>query len=75
MSGDAELRAAVDSAIRRHLEGLASGPKSSDDGRVIHDHPSHVRVMAMEGSDGSSPCRIQPAVKCVRCGYCQSYGY
>ena len=75
MPGDAELRAALDSAIRNHLARRLSAPEPSDNERVMLHHPSHARFVAMAGGDGDSPCLIEPAVECVRCGYCQSYGH
>lgn len=36
-------------------------------------HPSHARF-ALAG-DTAGACLIEPAVRCDRCGFCQSYGH
>lgn len=37
-------------------------------------HPSHL-TLALVAPDEGSPCLIEPAVGCNRCGFCQSVGH
>jgi hypothetical protein len=62
------LRQLVREAIRQHL----GPPVPSSTPVVTMLPPSHARFQVPPG-DG--PCRIEPAVACVHCGYCQSLGY
>ena len=72
---DRDLRAAVDSAIRRHLERRSASPQAFvSPGNAVR-YPSHARFVRLPDGDGRNPCLIEPAVTCVHCGYCQSYGH
>ena len=78
-----DVRAAVDAAIRRHLEtrreGAAPGVGPGAPGPLPppERHPSHGRFPrgAMPGDPAEGRCVIEPAVECVHCAYCQSQGY
>ena len=64
------LRALVRDAVARHL-GQSAGPPEPSPLRLV-THASHARY-ALPESDG--PCLIEPAVRCNRCGYCESHGH
>jgi hypothetical protein len=69
IEGNDRIRAAVDSALRRHV-ARKSGAAA--------DHPSHTRfVLRREtAEDGDElPCLVEPQVRCSHCGYCVSYGH
>ena len=38
-------------------------------------HPSHERFRLSEDAEDSDSCLIEPAVNCIDCGFCQSYGH
>jgi hypothetical protein len=42
---------------------------------VTYHHPSHGLLVVARGSEGDGSCLIEPAVGCIHCGYCQSYGH
>ena len=78
-----DVRAAVDAALRRHLEARRSGAVPG----TVHAtpaplpsaerHPSHGLLPrgALPGDPAAGRCVMEPAVECVHCGYCQSQGY
>ena len=72
---DQTLRAAVDSAIRRHLVRQSATARPSEPAGHLLPHVSHDRFAIPRGGDDDGPCLIEPALKCVHCGYCQSYGH
>ena len=75
MPSDPELRAAVDSAVRHHLAGRTVPRQPSDIQPPMPQHPSHARFLEVPGGDRATPFLIEPAVVCVGCCYCQSYGH
>ena len=65
------LRAMIRQSVSRHLgprEPAAPEPQPLP----YAAHASHYRY-ALPESEG--PCLIEPAVRCNRCGYCESHGY
>lgn len=71
---DSELRALVREIVRRQLQvqsGLAA--PAADAG--VRAHPSHQQFAVLAGADTGGPCLVEPAVGCVHCGYCRSWGY
>lgn len=75
----ADIRAAVDGAIRRHLESRAPSPPpapaASTRTAAPPAHPSHARFTVLDGAASGGPCVIEPAVACIHCGHCQTQGY
>ena len=75
----ADVRAAVDRAIRHHLESRALSPPSVSAASIRaaapSGHPSHARFPVLDGAASGGPCVIEPAVACVHCGHCQMRGY
>lgn len=74
-----DLRAAVDGAIRRHLESRAPSPApvpaASTRSAPPTRHPSHARIPVLDGAASGGPCVIEPTVACIHCGHCQTQGY
>ena len=75
----ADIRAAVDEAIRRHLEARSASPPPVP-GTAVRaaapaDHPSHARFPVPDGAASGGRCVIEPAVACVHCGHCRTQGY
>ena len=74
-----EIRAAVDAAIRRHLEARAAlpAPASPSPPRpaAAPEHPSHDRYPVADGIASGGRCVIEPGVACTRSGHCQTQGY
>ncbi|MXY23131.1 MAG: hypothetical protein F4Y45_01240 [Acidobacteria bacterium] len=79
---DSAVQAAIDAAIRAHLErrgnappvaGGPAGPRSSHPG----EDASHARFggSRLAGDPPSGQCVIEPSVECVHCDYCRSQGY
>ena len=74
----ADVRAAVDEAIRRHLEARSAAPRPAPDpapGAAPQEHPSHARFAVPDGSAAGGRCVIEPAVACVHSGHCRTQGY
>lgn len=69
---DRELRALVRAAVTRHLGSGLEPPAPAD---ASTSHPSHRRLSLERGAEGDGACLIEPSVRCVHCGYCQSYGH
>jgi hypothetical protein len=84
-----QVRAIVRSALARRLgaapraavPGVARSPLvpgGSTSPGVLQPawltHPSHL-TLALVAPDEGSPCLIEPAVGCNRCGFCQSVGH
>jgi hypothetical protein len=68
-----ELRSMVRESIARQL-GDAAGPRREPD--AAHTlHPSFARLPLVRGGDDDGMCLIEPAVRCIHCGYCQSFGH
>ena len=68
-----ELREAVRDAVSRHLRDEGSAPDSV---QLSGSHPSHALLTLVRGGgDSDGACLIEPAVRCVNCGYCQSFGH
>lgn len=69
-----QLRALVREAVARHLGGSPPAAGEAMPARFVTHvtHASHARYLLPE-SDG--PCLIEPAVRCNRCGYCESHGH
>lgn len=72
---DEELRALVRESIERHLGHQSGGPAAPAAVPSARAHASHGRFAVLSGADSDGPCLIEPAVNCVHCGYCQSYGH
>jgi hypothetical protein len=73
---DEDLRAMVREAIGRLGAGgrVGSLPGPADlQSAAPSAHASHARLPVLGGESGA--CLIEPAVTCVHCGYCQSYGH
>lgn len=68
-----ELRALVREAIARHRAGAVAPARPTAPATVRVDI-SHHRFLLPAG-DVDGPCLIEPAVRCVHCGFCQSYGH
>jgi len=66
-------RPSVAAAAARPLVAGASTP-SGDARPAWLTHPSHL-TLALVTPDEGSPCLIEPAVGCNRCGFCQSVGH
>ena len=76
----AEIREAVDGAIRRHLASRAAPPPPAPGAATPAapappDHPSHARFAVPDGAASGGPCVIEPAVSCVHSGHCQTQGH
>jgi hypothetical protein len=70
---DEELRVLVREAIARHLGPDAAASWSVGAPRPAH--ASHALFQLPVGGDAGGACLIEPAVRCIHCGYCQSYGH
>jgi hypothetical protein len=70
---DEELRALVRDAITRLRSRQDAVPPAPAVTAPVH--ASHARFLVGAGGDGDGACLIEPAVRCNRCGYCQSYGH
>jgi hypothetical protein len=69
---DDEIRALVREAIAKRAPREAGGRDQHDGaGR----HASHARFAVVTGGDADGHCVIEPSVRCVHCGYCQSFGH
>ncbi|MCY4024914.1 MAG: hypothetical protein OXH75_01190 [Acidobacteria bacterium] len=74
----ADVRAAVDGAIRRHLEARSPSPPpvpGTPPGAAPPEHPSHARFTVPDGAAAGGRCVIEPRVACVHSGHCQAQGY
>ena len=75
-----DVKAAVDAAIRQHLDTRGSGP-TMDVTRPVagipQDDPAHGRFLraALPGDPPAGRCVIEPSVECTGCGYCRSRGH
>jgi hypothetical protein len=67
-----ELRELVRDAVDRHVRHWTSTPQPV---QLSGSHPSHALLTLVGGGDADGACLIEPAVPCVHCGYCQSYGH
>jgi hypothetical protein len=76
---DDRIRAAIDSALRRHVARKTGAAAPVGVGRLAApDHPSHIRfVLRRETPEGDDalPCLVEPDVRCSHCGYCVSFGH
>jgi hypothetical protein len=81
-----DVRALVREAIERHLGRPERSAKAEHYDRsrstrraglqAGHDHPSHVMLNVLPGSEvDDGMCVIEPVVRCNHCGFCQSYGH
>ena len=77
---DAELRALVRDAVRRHLgDRAAAAPPAppilteSPDQPAWRHHASHVQYLTLVNVGDA--CLIEPNVECTHCGYCKSHGH
>jgi hypothetical protein len=71
MNEDA-LRALIRESIAKHLGAKGAGESEPLRVLALADHVSHDRY-ALPESEGQ--CLIEPSVRCVHCGYCQSHGH
>ena len=67
-----ELRELVRDAVARQVRHEASTPRPV---QLPGSHPSHALLTLVVGGDPDGACLIEPTVRCVHCGYCQSYGH
>lgn len=75
---DAAMRAAIDAAIRNHLERRRSAPSPQPlPPASAGANASHAQFAAsrLDGDPPPGRCVIEPSVDCVHCGYCRSQGY
>jgi hypothetical protein len=70
---DQELRGMVRAAVARARQGPA--PAGAGDSTPFRMDASHARLPLVAGGDEDGQCLIEPAVRCVHCGYCQSLGH
>jgi hypothetical protein len=60
-------------------EALAKRTHQDEPARVgvegFRTHSSHRLLPLPSGGDNDGLCLIEPSVRCVHCGYCQSYGH
>lgn len=75
-----DVRAAVEAAIREHLDARRSLPPTAEPRRSsasLADEPSHGRFRRAPLPDDppDGRCVIEPSVECTGCGYCQSHGH
>ena len=75
-----DVRAAVEAAIRRHLDQAASAPSAAGRRPVAlpgSGDPAHGRFarVALPGDPPDGRCVIEPSVECTGCGYCESHGH
>ena len=75
-----DVRAAVEAAIRHHLDERAGAPSAA--GRPpgalpVSGGPAHGRLVrvALPGDPPDGRCVIEPSVECTGCGYCESHGH
>ena len=71
---DQELRSLVREAVLRHVGHRATEPPHAAPA-FDRLHASHLLLPLARGGDGDGACLIEPAVRCIHCGYCQSYGH
>ncbi len=80
---DSAVRAAIDAAIRAHLERRQGAPPPAP-GTLAAPAPSHPGQDAsharfgdgrLAGDPPPGRCVIEPSVECVHCNYCRSQGY
>ncbi len=75
-----DVRAAVDAAIRRHLDARRSAPPAGGPHPVStpsSNGPSHGRFgrAVLPGDPPDGRCVIEPSVECTGSGYCESHGH
>jgi hypothetical protein len=72
---EAAIRAAIDAAIRSHLERRRGAPPPR--AAAAGNDASHAQVAdnRLSGDPPPGRCVIEPSVDCVHCGYCRSQGY
>jgi hypothetical protein len=68
---DQELRGMVRAAIARARQE----PAGVDGSTTYRTDASHARLPLVAGGDEDGQCLIEPAVRCIHCGYCQSLGH
>ena len=75
----ADIRAAVDEAIRRHLEARSASPPPVPGAEAASaapaDHPSHAHFPVPDGAASGGRCVIEAALACVHSGHCRAQGY
>lgn len=83
---DDEIRALVRGAIARHLTVAGTAPaEPAAPAHAVHGarpvdppawraHPSFGKFLLPRES-GEPACLIEPALPCMHCGFCQSYGH
>jgi len=75
---DAELRALVREAVRRHLGERVPTPHPVSEAPLPSDapwqhHASHGQYLTIVNV--GDRCVIEPDVTCNHCGYCKSHGH
>ena len=66
-----ELRALVRDVVAQRLAAQSGNGAGIAPGH----HASHARLTMVVPTEPGSPCVIEPAVPCNRCGYCLSLGH
>lgn len=75
-----DVRAAVEAAIRRHLDARRSAPSAAEPRPVTAPPPhgpSHARFdrAALAGDPRDGRCVMEPSVECTGSGHCRSLGH
>lgn len=75
-----DVRAAVDAAIRNHLDARRSTPATEEPRSLTtpsSNGPSHGRFgrAVLPGDPPDGRCVLEPSVECTGCGYCESHGH
>jgi hypothetical protein len=70
---DEEIRSLVREAVARRAASTAvSGQEPT---AALRLHASQALFRLGPGGDADGMCVIEPSVRCVHCGYCQTYGH
>jgi hypothetical protein len=75
MKDEAELRAFVRQAVKRHLEHAARPAAPCPPVRSAGAHPSSGLLPVFDGRASGGACLIEPVVPCEHCRFCQTYGH
>jgi hypothetical protein len=75
MMDEAELRAFVRQAVKRHLEHSARPAAPRPPELPIGAHPSYGLLPVFNGRASDGACLIEPVVPCEHCRFFQSYGH
>lgn len=67
------VRAMVRESIARHSGQQPVAEPDPTQPLTFARHASHFRYPGLRETDG--PCLIEPVVRCIHCGFCQSHGF